>query len=463
VTLTDCRGLDLSITDKAAVGTYDTALGRFLNYEASAGQAVKQLLADRPDTVMASVLRGYMMLMIETTAVQPKIAGLARLLSTEATHANQRERLHIAALDHWANDDVRAAATVWHRILAADPLDLLALKVHHYTTFWTGRAGALLSAVEGVLDAWDETVPGFDHVLGMHSFGLNENGHYLAAERVGRDAVAMNSEDLWSVHAVAHALEMQGDVTAGDKLFDVDPTCWESKNPFRGHLWWHAALFAWNGGAYDRVLQLFDERMRPTSSNFYLDIQNLSSILTRLELVGVDVGDRWDAVADHAGARIGDHVLAFTDVHCALTLARTGRLADLEQFTTSLIAHRSARPATSDCSGIDAAIQLSMCFAADAAGDPTKSAVGMRALRADDLAPIGGSHAQRDLIDLLTADVTQRAGDLDMAMHLFGARSRRWPNSVPTRTRYSEALTAAGNSDRARAAAFEGAAEAVGT
>ena len=110
MTLTDSRGLDLSLTDNKAVDSYDGALGLFLNYEASAGQAVKQLFADHPDCVMGSVLRGYMMLMIETTAVQPKIAALAKSLSTEATHANQREQLHIAALAHWANGEVRAAA-----------------------------------------------------------------------------------------------------------------------------------------------------------------------------------------------------------------------------------------------------------------------------------------------------------------------------------------------------------------
>jgi len=459
VTLSDCRGLDLSTSDRDAVDTYDAALELFLNYEASAGQAVKQLLADHSDCVMGSVIRGYMMLMIESTAVQPKIAELAGSLSTEATNANQRERLHIAALAHWAADDVRAAAAVWDRILAADPHDLLALKVHHYTTFWTGRASVLLSAVEGVLDAWDDSIPGFDHVLGMHSFGLNETGHYGIAERVGREAVARNSEDLWSVHAVAHALEMQGDLAAGDSLFDVDPSCWDSKNPFRGHIWWHAALFAWNGGDYDRVLRIFDDRLHPISTNFYLDIQNLSSILARLELVGVDVAHRWDELGDHAANRTGDHVLAFTDVHCALSLARAGRLDELEAFTTSLIEHQSSRPAAIDTSGIDVAIKLSECLAADAAGDPAKAAAGMRAIRGE-LAPIGGSHAQRDLFDLLLADATQRAGDLDMAVHLLGARSRRWPSSVPTRMRYAEALSAAGSLDRATAVATERAPEA---
>lgn len=44
------------------------------------------------------------------------------------------------------------------------------------------------------------------------------------------------------------ALEMQGDHKAGVALFDVEPEIWATKNPFIGHVWWHAALFEWNAG-----------------------------------------------------------------------------------------------------------------------------------------------------------------------------------------------------------------------
>ncbi len=450
--VTDCRGVGTSAQTPEEAASFDAAFELFANYEMAAGAAVKQVLSEHPSSVMASVLRGYMMLMLETRGVQPKVAQLAAQQLDEATHANERERLHLQALARWANGEVTGAAVVWDRLLALDPHDLLALKMHHYTTFWTGRPNVLLIAVEGVIDAWDPATPGYDHVLGMHSFALNETGHHETAERIGREAVDRNAEDLWSVHAVAHALEMQGDLAGGRKLFDVEPSTWSSKNPFVGHIWWHAALFEWNAGAYDTVLRLYDERLRPASTDFFLDIQNLASLLSRLELVGVDVGQRWEELADHAEARIGDHVLTFTDVHCALALARSGRLDELDTFTASLRSHRDTRPITVDTTGIDLALQLCDSFARFARAEYIEAATSLTMIRGD-LAPIGGSHAQRDLFELLALAATEVAGDNDMAAHLARARARRWPNSVPTWQRYERVLSTAGEVDAAEHAA----------
>jgi tetratricopeptide (TPR) repeat protein len=305
----------------------------------------------------------------------------------------------------------------------------------------------MLSTVEGVFDAWSETDPGYDHLLGMYAFALNECGRYEAAERIGRTAVELNPEDLWSVHSVAHALEMQGDLSAGVELFDVDPAIWATKNPFIGHIWWHSALFRWNAGDYDRVLDVYDERLQPASTDFYLDIQNMSSLLVRLEYVGVDVGDRWDEISEHAAARVGDHVLAFTDAHCVLTLARTGRLDDLDAFMSSLDESRSRGSGGSApvaVTATDTVIELGRGLAAMGRGEHERAAEVIGAISGD-LAPIGGSHAQRDLFDLVLEDCAERAGDLDMALQLLRARSRRWPNSVPTWTRYSNVLQSAGH------------------
>lgn len=449
MTLTDNRGSSVSATEQSEVDGFDAALELFLNYETGAGGAVKALLAEHPDAIMAKVLRGYMLMMLESTGVYTKVTALVTETVEDAIGANERERLHLQALGHWARADVRTAASIWDRLLAADPRDLLALKMHHYTTFWTGRAEVLRSAVEGVIDAWSEDTPGYDHVLGMLAFSLNETGHYERAEHIGRQAVAMNQEDLWSVHSVAHALEMQGENRKGDEFFDVDAERWATKNPFLGHIWWHAALFPWNSGHYDRVLDLYDTRLRPASTEFYLDIQNLSSLLTRLELSGVDVGDRWAELADHAAGRTGDHVLTFTDVHCALTLARTERLDELGTFVDSLRNHRDV-DAKGD-QGVVVAVEVSEALASAARGDYRAGANQLGAVRGD-LAPIGGSHAQRDLFDLVLSDMTMSAGDLDMALHQLRARTRRWPNSVPTWQRYGQALLTAGHHHEAEQA-----------
>jgi tetratricopeptide (TPR) repeat protein len=442
----------MSSADQAEVDAFDECIELFANYEMAAGGAVKQLLFDYPSSAMGTVLRGYMTLMLETSAVQQKVASMASDAIDGSTELVERERLHLQALSQWAGGDVIGAAVMWDRLLATNPTDLLALKVHHYTTFWTGRANVLLSAVEGVLDAWGEDTPGYDHVLGMYSFGLNETGRHLEAERVARRAVALNPEDLWSVHAVAHALEMQGDLAAGIDFFDVDTSIWESKNPFVGHIWWHAALFPWNKGQYDRVLAIYDDRLRPASTDFFLDIQNLTSLLARLELVGVDVGDRWNEIAEYAAARIGDHVLTFTDAHCALALARTNRFDDLEALAESLLQHRETRPVTVDRTPIDLAIQLTHFFGAGLRGDHQMAMAAMGLIRGD-LAAIGGSHAQRDLFDLLHLESAMAANDLAVALNLCSVRRHRWPNSVPTWSKYAEVLDAVGHHDRALNAA----------
>ena len=443
--LTDCRGCSVSAEGAGEVQAYDAALQAFLNYENAAGAMVKQALAEHPDSVMTRVLRGAMLMMLESSALHPKVTALVDETVAGCRHANRREQQHLQALRAWAGGEVRAACAAWEQLLALDPRDLLALKLHHYTTFWTGRSHALLNTVNGVIDAWEPDVPGRDHVLGMRAFALNETGRYESAELLAREAVATNPEDLWSIHAVAHAIEMQSHPERGDAFFEQllaeRPDRWRSKNPFLGHIWWHAALFPWEAGHHDRVLDLYDNRLRPASTDFFLDIQNLSSLLTRLELSGVDVGDRWEKLGDHAVARIGDHVLAFTDVHCALTLARAGRSAELDRFVASLRDHATGHGHGPDADGPRAALAVSEALLASEAGDHGRAAAALLAMR-HDLAPIGGSHAQRDLFDLLAVDEAVSAGRVDEAVAVLRARLVGRPNSVPARDRLDALLAA---------------------
>ena len=43
----------------------------------------------------------------------------------------------------------------------------------------------------------------------MHAFGLVENGSYALAEERADVALAMQSADIWAVHAMAHVYEME--------------------------------------------------------------------------------------------------------------------------------------------------------------------------------------------------------------------------------------------------------------
>ncbi len=128
---------------------------------------------------------------------------------------------------------------------------------------------------------------------------------------------------------------MQGRLAEGVEWLKQPFGSWGDRNPFRQHLWWHTALFPFELGQYDRVLQFYDNEIRSEPSDFYLDIQNAASMLFRLEWCGVEVGNRWKELAEIAEKRIDDHVLAFTDVHIMLSLCRDGRLASAERLLES--------------------------------------------------------------------------------------------------------------------------------
>lgn len=436
----DSRGVGLTAPSSVAAENYENALNAFLNYETVAGGLIKEVLAAQPGVFMASILRGYMTLMVEGKATRNRVAKSIETIELGASDATGRERLHLDALARWSQGNPIGAAQFWEQILVLEPLDLLALKMHHYTTFWTGRADILRTTIESILPFWNDSIAGYDHVLGMHAFALNECGRYEEAERIGREAVERNGEDLWSIHAVAHALEMQGAIAAGNQWFEGRDQQWESKNPFQGHLWWHAALFCYGAGDYEAALRVYDDIMVPLSSDFFLDIQNRASLLERFALAGVDVGERWDELGQYAANRVDDHVLAFTDAHCCLALARTSRTEDLERYVSSMEAHSSDLGRSNiDRRGYEVSVQIGTALQSLVGGDIDSAADILMSIR-HDLSPIGGSLAQQDLFDLILVDTVERAGRTDLARSLMASRLGKWPQHQPTIARASRFL-----------------------
>ena len=171
---------------------------------------------------------------------------------------------------------------------------------------------------------------GFDHpdygfLLGMYAFGLEESGEYEKAENYGRRAVEHNSEDAWSVHSVAHVLEMTERHEEGIRWVSGLESGWSSVNNFRFHLYWHQCLYHLERGEFADVLRLYDAQVvSDIESDFYLDICNASSLLWRLEMFGVDVGGRWQRLATFSNAHLDDSDLVFVALHYLMALAANG-------------------------------------------------------------------------------------------------------------------------------------------
>jgi tetratricopeptide (TPR) repeat protein len=209
--------------------------------------------------------------------------------------------------------------------LARWPLDLLAYRQLTGMLFWTGDKRRQLAAAMQAVPHWQPDVPGYALTLGPLAFALEEDGHYTLAERYARQALEHHATDLWALHALAHVYEMQGRAREGDAAISAVAPRLKDFNLFRGHVWWHLALFRLAQGRMDEVLELLDREILPAPSLFYLDLQNAASLLARLEIQGVDVGDRWQRVADSAEQTLGQHLVVFTAPHQVMALARGGR------------------------------------------------------------------------------------------------------------------------------------------
>ena len=430
----DAQDLECTTQDSRAAAAYDDALAAFFEFRLATAEHVKESLAVDPDFVMGLCFRACLLMQFGSRHIYPKIDPVLDRLKTLTGHANARERSHIAALGHWREGRSGDACRIWESILVATPQDLFALRLHHGMSFWLGRREALRNAPAAVLGRIDESTPGYGAVLGMFAFGLEECGDYPRAEEFGRHAQTLNPDDLWALHAVAHVMEMQCRHEEGREWLDRPFDAWADRNPFKDHVWWHASLFALEEGDYERVFDIYEHELRIDDAGFYLDVQNAASLLMRLTLLGKDIGERWEELAELAEARIGDHVIPFTDLHFMMSLIGAGRHAAAARYLDSLEAFSGEE--SPDAAAVTASLSLPVAEAllAHAKGEFGRCADLLFPLRRS-LAPLGGSHAQQDIFHQILIDAAIRDGRRDLARSLLAERASLRPGGRWTRER----------------------------
>lgn len=430
----DAQGLECTAQDPRAVAAYDDALATFFEFRLATQDHLKAALAVDADFIMGLCFRAYLLMQFGSRHIYPKVDPILVGLEALRGLANPRECAHIAALGHWREGRIGDACRIWESILVETPQDLLALRLHHGMSFWLGRREALRNAPAAVLGRIAESTPGYGAVLGMFAFGLEECGDYPRAEEFGRRALTLNPDDLWALHAVAHVMEMQGRHEEGREWLDRPFDAWADRNPFKDHVWWHAALFALEEGDDERVLEIYEQAVRIDEAGFYLDVQNAASLLMRLVLLGVDVGGRWEELAELAEARTGDHVLAFTDLHFMMSLTGAGRHDAAARYLASLDAF--SREEAPDAAPVTASLGLPVAEAllAHAKGEYGMCADLLFPIRRS-LAPLGGSHAQQDVFHQILIDAAIRDGRRDLAHSLLAERASLRPGERWARER----------------------------
>jgi hypothetical protein len=441
----DIRGLTVTAASAAAVQAFDHAVDAYLTYRSDIMARMEALFAADPDCGMAHVLKGYLLLLGYKSQLVPAAREAAQTAGQLLGSATPREQAHVQALTVWADGDTDKAATIWEEILADYPHDILAFRLHHFINFWFGRPDAMLATVLSVEKHWSDALPGFNAILGCRCFAHEESGYYLAAETAGREAIRRDPTDLWAAHGVAHVLEMTGRRREGVAWVDALQDGWSAANNLKHHLWWHQAMFQLELGDMSRVLTLYDTRFRDLTSplvkavpDLYIDMQNAASMLFRLSRHGVDVGARWNELADKAEARIGDCQSAFTLPHWMMALAATGR-EDAAQRLLQAMQDYAHRPGINSRLVGDFAIPVSRAVLAHGTGQFAQAVALMRPVLGE-MYRLGGSHAQQDVLEQVFLDAALKAdlqGDCQLLIERVAGR-----HPVPPARRRGYAMAA---------------------
>ena len=426
----DARGLPLSTASAKAAAAYDHLIAGYLTQRADTPARLTALLEADPDFALAHCMKGYFAMLAFKQAVVPVAVQEARTAELLAAGATPRERTHIAALTAWAEGELDRTLALWESILRTHPHDVVAFRLAHFVNFWLGRPQDMVASVERLMPAWSEDIPGFATILACHSFAHEEAGNYLAAEPSGRRSIELDPGDLWAAHAVAHVLEMQGRRSEGIQWLTTLAPNWEGSHNLQHHLWWHCALIKLEHGDHAAVLELYDTRFRNlaapltvASPDVYIDVQNAASMLFRLQRLGVDVGDRWEELADKAEARIGDCLSAFTLPHWLMALTATGRTTAAERMIDAMRAFAKGRGTVPPIVR-DYVLPIAEAQLAHAAGRHAEAVALMRPVIGG-MYRLGGSHTQQDVLEQLFVDAALKAGstaDVRLALERVAGR-----------------------------------------
>ena len=416
----DVRGLPLTAPNSAAVQRFDDLMNDLYYYRLGVQDRLVALLEEFPEFPLAHVLLGFSLMTEGTLDAVPK--ARACLAKSEALPASRRERLHQEALRAWIAQDHSARAAAWEQVLMEWPHDLLAFRQYTGTLFWSGDKRHQAEVTMGQAPHWNGRIPGYGHFLSAHAFAMEEVGQYALAEQAARDAMAIEPQDLWALHALAHVLEMQGRDAEGAEVLGDAARYLNDYNLFRGHLWWHLSLFLMSQRRFDEMLELFDREIYPKASTFYLDIQNGASLLARLEFQGVDVGpDRWERLAQGSLQVATQCDLWFTAMHHVMALTRSGRISAAQStldYLGTAGKHSAQAALARDLS------QAAMAFYEHRPGEALERMLALRERHGG----LGASHAQQDLYDQIMVTAALQLGDLPRVRQLLKARlcTRIW-------------------------------------
>jgi len=422
----DRCGLPLSSSSHEAASAYREGVDLMLAGWTGTADALERAIAADPDFALAHIARGRLHSFYQQGDLARAKAVVARELV--AKRGDERERSHVETLALAIEGRLPEALAATLRHIESWPRDaiVLSLPLGAFGLFaFSGMADhdrARHELCERVAQHYGEDW----WFLTLYGWAMTENGNVARGRAVTERGFGLRRQNAHAAHAVLHAMFEDGSIDEADRLVDGWIPTYGSAGILHGHIRWHQALGALEHGDAARALAIYADVLQPQATqapplNFVTDG---ASLLWRLSAYGHAVPKALWLDADAAAQKLfPKSSLPFADVHMALLAAATqnhqtlaARLAVIEQRLTE--GKLPAGP-----------VVPAICRALAAFADEDY-ATCVRALTPvlTDVARIGGSHAQRELIEDTFIVALMRSGELARARALLEARLHRRPS-----------------------------------
>ncbi len=410
--LTDPYGNPLHTQSPAAVDAYNQALVLYLDALPGAEAALDRALAADPDFALAWVLKArnaqVFARMDEAMASIAKARQAGQGLSGQAA-------AHLAIFDHLLSGRVREGYAAARAHLLDYPRDPLVAQSCLGVFSLIGFSGAPGREAEHLAMA-EQLAPAYGQdgwFLGQFAFARVEVGQLAEAEPLIDAAMAARPRSGHGAHVRAHLFYEAGQTQAGRDYLAGWMADYDRTGLMHGHNAWHIALWSLAMGdvagmwaVADRDLSVAREEVPPLNL-----LTDLAALLWRAEMAGVAVSpERWAQVSDYAARCFPDPALGFADIHAALAHAMAGRDEALRR-----IIEAPKGPAA------DQVAPCARAFRAMATQDWAGAEAAILPVLADH-ARLGGSRAQRDMLEYTLLTALVRQGKTPEAQRLLALR-----------------------------------------
>jgi tetratricopeptide (TPR) repeat protein len=421
---TDRYALPLSTSSQAARDAYVTGCDCILSAVAGVETNLARALEADPQFALAhvAVARGHFVL-----AEVPQARAAAATARSLAQSATPREQSHVNAIALAIEGNANGSLEASKAHLAQWPRDAMVLAPATGVFGLVGFSGRqerepelyqLLArlALHYGGDWW------FECVL---AFAACECGKLDEALTLIERSMAGNARNAHGAHIKVHVLYEMGEDRAALDYLEAWMPGLDKKALLHCHLSWHVALFALALGNLSRAWEVYRRQVHPGGSwgPALNAVTDSAAFLWRAELAGQPRDEQlWREARDYALKSFPKAGIFFADVHTALACVASGDSVNLER----LVAGMKERVASGKYAAGSVVPAIAEGFAKFANRD-WNGAIRQFEQALPATVRIGGSRAQRDLIENTLLAAYLRAGRPQDAKKLIARRLDRRP------------------------------------